>query len=604
MSAGFLHHMTFRKVPQFPRPTVIWAFVVWLLWPGSAALLAAVEPLTVRVEGLQENVLRNVQEALALPTGLVRDGQVDRLWLERFSQQADTKVRSAMEPYGFYSPRITSSIESTSQGGSVLRIRVEPGEPIRITDLNIALTGPGAEDATLKKQVLSFPLRIGDVLDQPVYEQAKLALRARATEQGYLKAEFQIHEIRIEKSTFSARLSLVLETGPLFLIKDISISGAPNYPEPFLRRYLEFKPHDTFSHARLGESQINFTNSERFNDVVITPDIPDGDSTEVPVRVELKEVAPRSLRTGIGYGTDTGARFTSRYRHLNVFKKGQELNLNLFLAETLQGLEARYVFPDDKDFRSATTLQSNLQKEVIDAYTSRLASVELARNHRFASGAMGTAYLKVQAEDYTTNAEPEHTNLVLPGFRYSANKTDSLMRPTRGFRYAFDVRGIYQTRSAISEMLQVLADGAFIVPLPGELSLQSRLNVGYTESEYPTADELPPSLRFYAGGTQTVRGYAYKTLGPLDAEGELVGGKNLLAASVELERAFHTKWGVSVFYDAGNAFDSWEEASLYQSAGLGLHYYSAVGGLNFSLARQIGIEDPGYYFHFSVGFAP
>ena len=124
---------------------------------------------------------------------------------------------------------------------------------------------------------------------------------------------------------------------------------------------------------------------------------------------------------------------------------------------------------------------------------------------------------------------------------------------------------------------------------------------GITLLSDPLSD-LPPSLRFFAGGDQSVRGYAYQSLGPRDATGQVVGGKHLLVGSVELERALFKDWGVSTFYDAGNAFDSFTEVSLLQGAGVGLHYYTPVGALNLSLARQIGVDDPGFRIHFTVGF--
>jgi translocation and assembly module TamA len=113
--------------------------------------------------------------------------------------------------------------------------------------------------------------------------------------------------------------------------------------------------------------------------------------------------------------------------------------------------------------------------------------------------------------------------------------------------------------------------------------------------------DLPPSLRFFAGGDQSVRGYAFQSLGPQDATGQVVGGKQLLFGSLELERGIGEDWGASVFYDTGNAFDSFSDLRMAQGAGVGLHYYTPVGTLNFSVARQINVADPGFRIHFTVG---
>jgi len=574
----------------------------WAVLLLAVAPLAAQAPLKTLVEGVTGKALDNVQEALVLPRGLVRDGEVDRLWLERFARQAEPQVRSALEPFGYYQAKVSIGLEGQG-AATLLRVRIEPGEPVRVAEARVSLTGPGAQEPALAEQVAAFPLRQGDVLLQPAYEQARDALKARAKALGYLKAEFAEHEIRITRSSSSAVIALVLETGPKYHFRDISFSGAPDYPDGFLARYLEFKPGDVFSYAKLGEAQLNLTHSERFKDVVLAPEIPEAAEDGVPVRVQVKQTPRRTLRTGVGYGTDTGARFTARYRDLNMLHRGHEFYSNLFVSEKLQGLESGYIWPSDPGFRSSTSLSLNLQDDAPDTYTSKVIALELARNHSFGARTQGTAYFKLQQERYTTSDESSLSRLVIPGVRWSTDHYDDLMRPTRGYHFAADLRAILQPLSLNSQMAQLLAETIKIIPLPGRLTLQTRLKAAATWSKSGDAAVLPPTLRFYAGGSTSVRGYDYKSLGPRDADGAVVGGKDLLAGTVELERALGAKWGVSVFADAGNAFDSWQDFSLYQSAGVGLHYHSPVGSMNLSLARQLKVEDPGYRINFTVGFS-
>ena len=157
-------------------------------------------------------------------------------------------------------------------------------------------------------------------------------------------------------------------------------------------------------------------------------------------------------------------------------------------------------------------------------------------------------------------------------------------------------------RGLAAGLLALLLLGAVshLQPLPARLSLQSRLRVGATFSAEPV-DALPPTLRFFAGGDQSVRGYAYQSLGLKDATGKVVGGKQLLTTSLELERALPRNWGVSIFHDAGNAFEAFSAVRLHQGAGVGLHYRTQVGSLNLSLARRLWDEHPGWRIHFSVG---
>lgn len=576
------------------------ALLCLLLWLFLAQPLQAAEPVEIVVSGIADDVLKNVQESLTLPAGLVRDGKVDRLWLERFAKQADGKTRAALEPFGYYNAQLTITIEPVGETYRLL-VKVVAGDPVRLSEVNVTLVGPGSMERSLKRRVEAFPLKKGDVLLHQSYEEAKSALKSRAEELGYLDAEFSRHEIRIDKNATTATIALLMATGEKYYFGASRIEGAPDYPDSFLRRHLAYKTGEVFSYPQLGETQRNFTNSERFKEVVITPEKEAAEAFNVPVTVHLTQGPRISLRPGIGYGTDTGARFTLKYRDLNMFHLGHELYSQLFVAERLQGLVTGYVLPSPTDIRSSTSLQLNLQREETDVYLSRILSLELARNHSFGKGRLGTAYVRAQYEDYSVGSENSTARLLLPGLRFSDNRYDNPIRPRRGYRYGFEVRGTHQILGSDTALIQILAEGSHLLRLPWRLSLHTRAKAATTMFSDPLRD-IPPSLRFFTGGDQSVRGYSYKSLGPRDASGRVVGGRQLLTGSIELERALFKDWGVSVFYDAGNSFNSFSNVTLSQGAGVGLHYYTSVGALNLSVARPVGVDNPSTHVHFSVGF--
>ncbi|MDA8124772.1 MAG: autotransporter assembly complex protein TamA [Deltaproteobacteria bacterium] len=577
------------------------AVLLLLLTGVVASPLSAAERVEIAVSGIEGDALKNVRESLTLPAGLVREGTVDRQWLERFREQAESLTRTALEPFGYYRAGVTATIEDGAPEEVRLRVVVAPGDPVRLTEVSVLLHGQGAQEIRLRTLVAAFPLDKGDILVQPRYEEAKDALFFLAQELGYLDADFTIHEIRIAQARDTATLRLEMETGRRYFFNGTRIEGAPGYPEAFLRRHLTYHPGAPFSQAQLGETQLNFVNSERFSEVTVTPEKEKALDFHVPVLVTLNPSPSKTLRQGIGYGTDTGARFNLRYRDLNVLDRGHEFYSNLYLSERLQGLAAGYTLPDATDVRNSTTLQFNMQRTDVTTYTSNIVALEIDRNNSFGAGKLGTAYLKLQREQYTIGTQDSGAFLVLPGVRYSENRYDNPSRPVRGFRFALDLRGTHRWLGSDMGLIQGSAEGSFLLPLPGRFSFAARGKVGLTFLGDPL-NELPPSLRFFAGGDQSVRGYAYQSLGPRDASGQVVGGKHLLVGAVELERAFLESWGVCAFYDAGNAFDSFAELRAAQGAGVGLRYYTPVGALSLYLARQIGQEDPGLRIHFTVGF--
>jgi translocation and assembly module TamA len=228
-------------------------------------------------------------------------------------------------------------------------------------------------------------------------------------------------------------------------------------------------------------------------------------------------------------------------------------------------------------------------------------ALELDRNHGFGKGELGTAYVKLQQESFTIAGENSDSRLVLPGYRFTKENFDNVVRPTRGYRYSLDLRGAHPFLGSDTALAQFIGEGNLLVPLPWRLSLNLRSKFGGTLLADPLAD-LPPSIRFFAGGDQSVRGYGYQSLGPRNAEGQVVGGRHLIFGSVELERALYTNWGVSLFHDAGNAFSDLNRVQLFQAVGLGLHYYSPVGGLNLSLAKPLDSGWDRYRIVFTVGF--
>jgi translocation and assembly module TamA len=565
----------------------------------KASLLHANEVVEVAIQGLEGEILENVQAALTIPQGIVEDGKVNMLWLDYFKEQADKEVRTALEPFGYYNPQVKVTLETVAKERYRLIVNVKPGEPVRLTGVEIYLLGPGAKEESLSLLVSGFPLQKGDVMLQKEYEKAKGGLKAKAVELGYLDADFSVHRILVSKKDRSARIELTLETGPQYRFGETRFEGAPEYTERFLRRYLAYSKGDVFYQSKLGETQLNLLNSERFNEVLITPDKDKSEELRVPIVIRLKPALPKAFNVGIGYGTDTGARISAKYHDLNIFKLSHEFQSEVNFSERLQGIAAGYKIPG-RNIDSVTAFLFNLKHEDANTYENRLISFEGNRTKSFKKGRIGTGYVRVQLEESTIALEKISSFLIIPGARFSQQRYDNLVRPTKGFRYTIELRGTTKYFGSDMNLLQILAQGNVLFRLPWKLSLLTRIQSAFSLQDESLSD-LPASLRFFAGGDRSVRGYSYQSLGPKDSTGKVIGGKNLLVGSVEIERPVSSDWGVALFYDAGNAFNSLSKINLFQGAGVGVRYYSPVGTLRLDLARQIDVHKPRFRIHFTVG---
>jgi translocation and assembly module TamA len=582
-----------------PWRSLLAVVLMVLFWAGTGW---GAEVLEVRIRGLQGALLENVREALAPPPGLVKDGQVDRPWLERFQAQVPDLVRGALEPFGYFSPTVETDLQPRGEQQFLLDVAVHPGEPVRVATVHLILSGPGRSEPALQRLVADFPLHVGDVLRQDQYEAGKGSLKSRAIDLGYLDADFVTHRLAVSRGDRQADIDLDLATGPVYFFGRPLIHGAPDYPDRFLKRYLAFHPGERFAYQPLGKTQLNFLDSDRFKEVLITPQRELASGQDIPIGIQLVASDRRRLRPGIGYGTDTGVRGSLRYQDVNIFHLGHELKIETGLSEIKQTLGADYLIPSPKSLDDVTALHGKVDREKTETYTSKKISIELERIQRLSDVLIGSLFIQALREDYQIGLTDNRSRLLMPGARLTLRSVSDPIRPRRGYRLTLEARGTHPALVSDTKLLQVIGNAHLLLPLPWHLSLLARGQAATTLQSDRLA-EIPASLRFFAGGDQSVRGYSYQSLGPRDASGQVVGGKQLLVGSLELERAIGRNWGVAGFYDAGNAFNSLAEFEAAQGAGIGLRYYTLIGPIHLDLARRIGESTGAYRVHFSVGFA-
>ena len=115
--------------------------------------------------------------------------------------------------------------------------------------------------------------------------------------------------------------------------------------------------------------------------------------------------------------------------------------------------------------------------------------------------------------------------------------------------------------------------------------------------------DLPPSLRFYAGGDRSVRGYDWHEIGPrVEVDGDVyyTGASNVVTASVEYERYFKGPWGAAVFVDSGSAFEG-KRPDMHTGVGVGVRWRSPVGPVRIDIARGLKSPDSPFTLHFAIG---
>jgi len=568
-----------------------------LLTPPAADAERGASTLALKVNGLSGDLLANVTTALQPPAGLLTDGKINPLWLNRYLRQAPEKAALALEPFGYYQPTIAIQSDLDASPPAVT-LTIDPGPPLRVATRQLELVG--ADLPELQAELDRFPLSPGAVLRHLSYEQAKAELLGLAIDLGYLDAHYTRHQIRIDRQQNRADIELTLDCGPRYRFGDVRFAGGDDYPERFLRRYLAFESGEPFSYLKLGKTQQQLLDSDRFSGVIVTPLRQEVEADVLPVELRLEAKAPKRLRPGIGYGTDTGARLQLRYQDVNAWHLGHEFSSDLLLAERQQKLIASYLFPGYRNLDTLFALRGGYQAEDLDTYETRFGFVEAEQLYGFSQGRVGSIFVRFQQESSTISGSDITTGTLMPGIRFRMETLDDPIRPQHGYRLALEVRGSLELLISEISLFQGLGEFSWIYPLPWRTYLRLRGNAA-TTLQKNDFDEIPASLRFFAGGDGSVRGYAYQSLGPENALGEVVGGKHLLVGSIELEKRFLQNWGGAAFFDLGNAFNQVNDYQLAKAAGLGLRYYTPVGPARVDLARTIDADKTNYRLHIGLG---
>ncbi len=559
------------------------------------------ESLRLDFRGIDKELLKILEAALVLPSSLQEGERLNQRWIKRYQRKLPGLVSGVLEPYGYFHSQTDSELVLEDAGRYRLQIEIAPGEPLHVSSLKLDLEGPGRELAEVQRFAEAFPLRVGDVLRQDLYAAGKTELLQAIRNLGYLDAEFRQHQIKVHRGNRQVDIILLLHTGVRYRFGKTSFANHFTYSERFLRRYLQYQEGEYYSQKLLNQTRLNLLNADLFRSINVQPAPVPGPGNQVPVQIELQPAPRHRLKPGIGYGTDSGARVSLRYRNLNLLERGHELQGDLLLAEKMQSLLSTYIIPDLDRLDSQTLLRIGYEREETDSYLSRKLFSEAEYQRAIGQRLLASLFVRLEQEYSEISDEKTRLQMLLPGVRLVWRQVDAPLAPRRGLQASLELKGAHEKLVSDTSLLQLSAEATSLHPLPRQFSLLFRLQGGTTWQNDPLR-QLPASLRYFAGGNRSVRGYRYQALGPRDEQGQVVGGKHLLVANVELEKRFTSDWGGSIFYDIGNAFDSFDEYELEQGIGLGIRRYTRIGPLRLDLAKQLGKKKNKFRLHISVGF--
>ncbi|AIC21047.1 MULTISPECIES: autotransporter assembly complex protein TamA [Pseudomonas] len=560
-----------------------------LLFTSCAAL--AQSELDVRVKPSNDELKANVEGYIG---GV---GDRDEEALLRFSRGAEEQARKAAQALGYYQPQISSEVKGGEKPRLVLNI--DPGEPVHLRNVTIRVDGPAA---SLKgfRVPKSDQLKSGAVLNHGHYEDAKRLIQNQASRYGFFSGRFTRQKLAVDPQAGVADIELVYESGPRYALGKVSFAGDTPFDEDLLQRMVPFKAGTPYDSELIAELNQALQSSGYFEGVRVDAAPTAAAAEVIPVAVQLETRKPRTMGLGLGFSTDVGPRAKANWTRHWVNAQGHSYGWEAEISAPRQNVGLFYDIPLDPPLTDKLRFAGGYQNEEISNTDtlSKLLTLGPEWHSKLPSGWQRVISLKWQREEYRLGDDSGLSTLLMPGISYSYLRSDNRIDPHNGYRLQFDSKVAKEGLGSDTNLLYgtVLLKGLTTVwdnhRFLGRVQFGGSATNGYKK--------VPPSLRFFAGGDQSVRGYDYQSLSPENSDGDRIGGRYMVAGSVEYQYSIAEKWRLATFVDQGNSFDKLELPNLKTGVGVGVRWISPVGPIRLDLARALD-DDGGIRLHFSMG---
>ena len=603
------------------------------------------------VSGVDEPMLGNVRDHVTA----FRIGSSARLnarLRRKLTEDAINAAVAAMRPYGYFHPVVDIDMAPKDAEAWLVTVNLKKGPPVLVQELHLELTGPGKELATLNTWYEEFPLAPGLVLNQQDWDKAKLNAMDLLEASGYLQAGFSDHVIRVDTVANTARLKLVVDTGPQAVMGKVTFKQ-DIVNEDVLASLRRFKEGDAYHAFLLEKFRLDLWRSGYFEDIeVIERRELSAEPPRVDLEVKFKPRKKNSFQGTLGFGTDTLARLQFFWgRHL-LSPRGDDFDIGIGWQQkdNLLSLQANYRLPRKTESQQFWIASGGLQTEqqtfevspsndlnnrvnvargTINDYWLKAGKTRVRNIRRGFEQLFETVYVKYLNEQRnfqpTDNLAPESSDIP-PSESFFDFLKDTSNSLAIGIEWdwpeirgnGFQTIGHHERLWAFTsneawgsdiDFSQVYLSTRWNFLATDRLKILLRAEAGYSNASNITVNvpiegsdvslvvtDLPNLYRFKAGGNQSVRGYGFKNL---DNNG--LGSNNIFTASAEAEYHFHENWSVAAFVDVGNAFNDWSKPDLKLGTGFGLRWYSVIGALRVDVAKGWDLEGEPWRLHLSIG---
>jgi outer membrane protein insertion porin family len=470
-------------------------------------------------------------------------------------------------------------IDSTKQTVDIL-IPITEGELTHVEDLAFLGNTVFSDDVLFEKA----NIRSGDPLKRLEIQNTAVAILTLYSNNGYLETD-ATPDVRINEETHRALVDFLIEENNQFRVGQILLEGADKTKPAVVQRELLFSPGDIVRYSHLLQSQRDLYLTGLFESVFIRPQPPaDEDSAKKDILVELRERMAWELNAGIGYGSIEKARLTLGLANMNLAGTARKVGLTGKISFVNRRAEISFTEPWTLGYRWRTDI--NLLTEYAEEpgfdLTRTGGRIEVGRSFSHRSSASLTyRQEQVNLRHIRVRPVPEKYKINLRTLTLSLvyDTRDNLFNSTRGLylEWTNEMAGAFLRGT--DTFVRSIGRAKYFHRLTGSTLLAHSLEAGWMDV-FGSSREIPLNERFFTGGPNSLRGFEYRLVGPLDENDYPLGGKFKTTLNLEVRQGLYKWVGGVLFTDMGNVWKEMEGAHLDDirvSPGLGLRVNTPLG---------------------------
>lgn len=518
------------------------------------------------------------------------------------------RFRDVLRSEGFYRSTVTANVRRDREPLRV-RLVVDPGPAFRFASFAVQYTADEGATGVPKPQLKDLKIELGEVARAPeVVTGEQRALRFLA-ERGHPLAEVRDRKVIVDHANETMQVTIDVDPGAEARFGPLTINGLSGVEQDYIRVLVPWQEGELFDQRLVDQFRTRLLRTGLFAAVATNPAETITSGGELPLRTRLVEGKHRSVGFGVKYATSEGPAVKVFWEHRNLFHRNEDLGIAVELGQITQSAEVRFVRPDfrlaeqDLFFDTIGTRTNSTAYNELSVETS--AGVRRPLSERW-TGSVAGSFEWAQLEDQKGSRTSTLVGAPLWLYYDGANNR---LNPTKGTRLRLETTPYAGWFDKTIGFVVNEVTGLAYLPLEQQrrFVLAGRLHVGSIVGQ--SRSDIPANKRFYAGGGDSIRGYRFQEVGPLDDDNDPLGGRSLFETSAELRARIWGNVGAVAFVDGGNVFEpsypSFDNPIRW-AAGGGLRYFTPIGPVRLDIAFPLNPRsgtDDSFQFYIALGEA-